>query len=212
MRPKRPARPSRWFLHQSWTRAPLVALDFETTGLDVRRDAVISFGAVPIASSRIELGNAVYREVHPDVPPSAASIAVHHLRPADLLDAPTMAETRNELRAVLDRRYIVTWVAQVEASFLATVFGGGSISWLRRTVDAYRMVRALEHLKDGDPKPSVGSLGETAERYGVPVEETHHALDDAVMTAELFLVAATKLTAVLGDDRLRSLRRAAGHA
>jgi DNA polymerase-3 subunit epsilon len=208
----KPARPSRWFLHQPWGRAPLVALDFETTGLDLRRDAVISFGAVPIAAGRIELGNALYREVHPDVPPSAVSIAVHHLRPIDLRDAPTMAEARNELRAVLDRRYIVTWVAQVEASFLATVFGGGSLSWLHRTIDAYRMVRALDHLTGDGPASGVGTLEETAERFGVPVEDAHHALDDAVMTAELFLVVATKLAAARGDVRLKSLRRAARDA
>ncbi len=210
MSANRPGRPSRWFLHQPWTRAPLVALDFETTGLDLSRDAVISFGAVPISSGRIELGSAVYREVHPDVTPSAESIAVHHLRPVDLRDAPTMAEARNELRAILEQRYIVTWVAQVEANFLATVFGGGSMSWLRRTIDAYRMVRALERLRDGQPE--VGTLEQTAERYGVPVEEAHQALDDAVMTAELFLVAATKLAAARGDDRLRALRRAAASA
>jgi DNA polymerase-3 subunit epsilon len=209
VRAKRPGRPSRWFLHQPWTKAPLVALDFETTGLDVRRDAVISFGAVPISSGRIELGGAVYREVHPDVAPSAESIVVHHLRPVDLREAPSMAEARNDLHAILDGRYIVTWVAEVEANFLATVFGGSGTSWLRRTIDAYRMVRALERLGDGEP--DVGTLAETAERYGVPVEEAHHALDDAVMTAELFLVAATKLAAG-GDDRLRALRRAARNA
>ena len=102
----------------------------------------------------------------------------------------------------------MTWVAQVEANFLATVFGGGSAVLAAPDVDAYRMVRALERLTGGDPD-SVGTLEQTAKRYGVPVEEAHHALDDAVMTAELFLVAATKLAA-RGDDRLRALRRAVG--
>ena len=121
-----------------------------------------------------------------------------------------MRVTRNELSLMLERAYIVTWVAQVEANFLATVFGGGSLSWLRRTIDTYRMARALEHLEGGDPA-SVGRLDATADRYGVPVEEAHHALDDAVMTAELFLVLATKLSAP-GDDRLKSLRRIARRA
>jgi DNA polymerase-3 subunit epsilon len=34
-----------------------------------------------------------------------------------------------------------------------------------------------------------------ADRYGVPVASPHHALDDALVTAQLFLVVATKLTA-----------------
>jgi DNA polymerase-3 subunit epsilon len=102
----------------------------------------------------------------------------------------------------------VTWVAEVEANFLATVFGGGSLSWLRRTIDTYRMARALERLEGGDPERGIGRLEDVADRYGVPVEEAHHALDDAVMTAELFLVLAAKLSA-RGDDRLKTLRRAA---
>ena len=210
MKAHRPAAPSRWFLHHSWTKAPLVALDFETTGLDLRRDAIISYGAVPVVNGRVDLGKAQYREVRPAVDPTTASIAVHHLRPVDLREAPSMRVTRYELSLMLERAYIVTWVAQVEANFLATVFGGGSLSWLRRTIDTYRMARALELLEGGDPS-SVGRLDSTADRYGVPVEEAHHALDDAVMTAELFLVLATKLSA-RGDDRLKTLRRAARRA
>jgi DNA polymerase III subunit epsilon len=208
MKAHRPAAPSRWFLHHSWTKAPLVALDFETTGLDLRRDAIISYGAVPIVEGRVDLGRAQYREVRPVVEPTRDSIAVHHLRPVDLREAPSMRETRNELSLMLERAHIVTWVAEVEANFLATVFGGGSLSWLRRTIDTYRMARALERLEGGDPERGIGRLEDVADRYGVPVEEAHHALDDAVMTAELFLVLAAKLSA-RGDDRLKTLRRAA---
>lgn len=209
MKAHRPAVASRWFLHQTWTKAPLVALDFETTGLNLSHDAIISFGAVPIVAGGIELGRALYREVRPAVPPSAESIAVHHLRPVDLAEAPSMDEARLQLRMMLECSFIVTWVAEVEASFLATVFGGGSLSWLHRTIDTYGMARALERLNGGDPRTGVGRLEATAERYGIPVEEAHHALDDAVMTAELFLVLATKLAALGGDERLKALRRAA---
>jgi DNA polymerase-3 subunit epsilon len=210
VRARRPEPAARWFLHHRWTKAPLVALDFETTGLDLRRDAIISFGAVPIVAGRIELGRAVYREVRPQVPPSPESIAVHHLRPVDLREAPSLEEARSELRAVLDRRFIVAWVAEVEASFLSGVFGGSRGYWLRRTIDAFRLARTLERLEGRDPADGGGRLDRTAERYGIPVEETHHALDDAVMTAELFLVLAAKLAA-RSDGRLKTLRRAARH-
>lgn len=54
--------------------------------------------------------------------------------------------------------------------------------------------------------PAEASLSATARRYGVPVEDAHHALNDALMTAELFLVLATKLS-VLGRPRIRDLVR-----
>jgi DNA polymerase III subunit epsilon len=206
MKAHRPAAPSRWFLHHEWRKAPLVALDFETTGLNRRKDAIISYGAVPIVDGRVELARSEYREVKPLVPLSDTSITIHHLRPVDLREAPPMRVTRDELRLMLERRYIVAWVAEVEATFLATVFGGGSLYWMHRMIDTYRMARALERLNGGDPA-AVGRLDVTADRYGVPIEEAHHALDDAVMTAELFLVLAAKL-AERGDHRLKTLRKA----
>ena len=51
MKAHRPAAPSRWFLHHSWTKAPLVALDFETTGLDLRRDAIQALASNPLVFS-----------------------------------------------------------------------------------------------------------------------------------------------------------------
>ncbi len=38
------------------------------------------------------------------------------------------------------------------------------------------------------------ALAAAAERYGVPIERPHHALDDALTTAQLFLVLATRLS------------------
>jgi len=55
-----PAAPERQHRRRPWRRARLVALDFETTGLEVS-DQVVSFGAVPIDEGRIDLGEAVYR-------------------------------------------------------------------------------------------------------------------------------------------------------
>jgi DNA polymerase III subunit epsilon len=60
-------------------------------------------------------------------------------------------------------------------------------------VDVLRMTIALDQL-EGRPGDDY-RLEAAAARFGVPVEEAHHALDDALMTAELFLVIATKLEA-----------------
>jgi DNA polymerase III epsilon subunit-like protein len=38
------------------------------------------------------------------------------------------------------------------------------------------------------------ALAAAAKRYGVPMERPHHALDDALTTAQLFLVLATRLS------------------
>lgn len=182
------APPSSW-RKMPWTRVPFASLDFEATGLDFSRDTIISFGVVPVTKGRIDVGDSVYQLVDPvDVPLDTRAIPVHMLRPHDLAGAPSLEAAREALRAALGRRFLVTWFAEVEAAFLDKIFGGGRKRWMRRAVDVRRLVAALE---GGDRGPL--TLAACAERYGIPVANPHHALDDALVTAQLFLVTAAKL-------------------
>jgi DNA polymerase-3 subunit epsilon len=49
------------------------------------------------------------------------------------------------------------------------------------------------------------TLSQAAERFGVPVASAHNALDDALVTAQLFLVVAAKLPKRV--DSVRDLQR-----
>ena len=184
-----------------------MALDFETTGLDLDRDEVISFGLIPILRGRIDLSGQLYQEVAPDVEPSRSSIPIHHLRAQDLATAPAMQDVADAFRSALSGRFILAWAAEVEIAFLRKVFGGGRRAWRRRTIDVRTLIMAVER-PSGDARrgPGYYALSAAATRFGVPVEQTHHALDDAFMTAELFLVAANALEA-RGRGSTRDLLR-----
>jgi DNA polymerase-3 subunit epsilon len=180
-----------------WRSAELVSLDFETTGLDPALDDVISFGVVPITGGRIDLSSASYREVAPRVEPRHSSIRVHHLRTQDLAEAPPLAEVIDGFRDALAGRFILAWARGVEIAFLRRIFGGRDRTWRARTIDVRTLLMALERTDapDAERTPGFYALETAAVRTGVPVEQTHHALDDAFMTAELFLVAATRFDA-----------------
>jgi DNA polymerase III subunit epsilon len=192
----------------SWRDAEFVALDFELTGLDRSRDEIISFGAIPVSGGRVQLGDAAYREIKPRVQPSVGSVKVHGLRTKDLEEAPSLSGVAHELSNALAGRYLLTWFAEVEIDFLRAVFGKPRWWWRRRTIDVVDLVRAHARASQVPTAAVGGSLSATAERYGVPEEDPHHALNDALMTAELFLVLATKLT-VPGRDDVGDLRRIA---
>jgi DNA polymerase-3 subunit epsilon len=174
-----------------WDRARLVALDFETTGLDPARDEIVSFGTVPIERGRIELRGSAYRLTRPEERPSPVSVTIHGLRAQDLSSAPTLAETRIVLADALRDRFLATWYAPVENGFLRTIFGGTKRTWARRNIDVRLL--AIADANPGEDRRR-WSLSRAAERYGVPVADAHHAFDDALLTAELFLVLATKLS------------------
>jgi DNA polymerase-3 subunit epsilon len=201
---RRPRRPARSHRRGSWRRAEFAALDFETTGLDRRRDAIVSFGVVPVRGGRVVVGEAVHELVRPDVSSSPESMRVHGILPGDLANARSLPEAAETLRRALDGRFLVTWFASVEIAFLRRMYGGGR-SWIHRTIDVRQMVIELERL-DQDVRQSLTSA---AEHYGVPVANPHEALDDAMVTAQLFLVVGARLEARgrLSTRRLLSLTR-----
>ncbi len=184
--PRRPARGTR---SRPWRELEFASLDFETTGLDRAHDAVVSFGVVPVRGGRVVVGESVHQLVMPDVPSSPESMRIHGILPKDLADAQPFAVAGETLRRALDRRFLLAWFANVEIGFLARLYGGRRRSWVRRTIDVRQLAIELEHL-DQDVRQSLSSA---AERYGVPVANPHEALDDAMVTAQLFLVLAARL-------------------
>ena len=189
-----------------WRRARYAALDLETTGL-LSDDAIVSFGVVPVEGARVRLDLSDYREVFPSADPASPAVAIHGLRPIDLETAPTLERVADELRSALWRRVVVAWSSWVEASFLSRALGGRASSWEGHIVDVRRLVRWLDVLEgrgqDGSAKTT---LAQTAERFRVPLERTHHALWDAFVTAQLFLVLASRLESH-GVSRLGPLLR-----
>ena len=186
--------PPRWLRHRSWIEAEFVSLDFETTGLDPDRDAVVSFGVVPVRRGRVILAESAYREVAPEAPLTARSIVVHGLRPLDLQGAPTLSQVLSDLRASLQGRYLLAWSADVEAGFLSRAFGGSGGWWRRRIVDVLLLARLADRLQGRAPQPGDYNLTTAAARLGTPVHSPHHALDDALTTAQVFLVLASRLS------------------
>jgi DNA polymerase-3 subunit epsilon len=196
-----------------YTEVELAALDFETTGLDAGRDHVISFGVVPVRAGRIVLGETVHERVRPPVAPSATSVTIHGMRSQDLADAASLEQARPVLAAALDSRPILAWYAPMEIAFLAQVFGGRrriarsvidvrllAIEHERRVRDARRPGTATTGEDPGSGALTAGetpvermSLSAYAEKLQVPVADPHDALDDAMVTAHVFLVLATKL-------------------
>jgi DNA polymerase III subunit epsilon len=189
----RPDPPSRHHRRRPWREAPYAALDFETTGLDYGHDTIVSFGVVPVTAGRVVVGEAVHQLVEPSVPPSPRSQRVHELRPADLAGSPRLDEVRAALAHAIAGRFLLVWFAEVELHFLAAIFGGRLGRWAARCLDVRNLAIEAEGAPSAVRRQAGFALSSTADRYGVPVAEPHQALDDAMVTAQLFLVLVGRL-------------------
>jgi DNA polymerase-3 subunit epsilon len=132
-------------------------------------------------------------------------VPVHGLRPVDLIGATGSDHLGDRLGAALGARQVLAWAAWVEAAFLATLLGGSGRDWRSRIIDVRDLVAHLDRLAT-IPNPDRESLVACAARHGVPPARAHHALGDAVMTAELFLVVAGRLEG-RGITTIRQLQR-----
>ena len=186
-----PSRPPRAAARGPWRAASYASLDFETTGLDLERDDVISFGVVPLDGGRVRPGGSTYREVTPTAALTGTTIVVHGLRPLDLAGAPPLGEVADDLRNALVGRYVLAWAADIEAAFLARTFGKSATWWRKRIVDVLRLAILVDGGSNGAGREF--SLTAVARRRRVPVEHPHHALDDALTTAQVFLVLLPEL-------------------
>lgn len=201
-------------LDVGWREAEFCVLDLETTGLDLRRDEIVSYGAALVQRARIPCGRVAYGVVRPQRRSSLGALRVHGLRDADLAGAPRLDEVLDELTGLLANRVLVAHATWVERAFLKRALRARGLRLGRAVVDTAALLRACglaDPTAEREP-----DLETAARRLGVPVHTPHHALGDAFTTAEVFLVLATRLerSAANGSRRpltVRDLRALSRH-
>jgi DNA polymerase III subunit epsilon len=175
-----------------WRRARFAVVDLETTGLDPKRDEIISFASVPIEDGRVIVGGVRTAVIRPKRMPEAETIRIHGLRPADLVNAPALPEVLDLILEALAGRVLVAHVAWVERGFLAAAINPAGLRLVAPVLDTAalaRRVRGRDRRDDAEPLP----LSEAAAGLGLPVHRPHHAEGDALTTAQLFLALAGHL-------------------
>jgi DNA polymerase III subunit epsilon len=176
-----------------WRAARWCAIDLELTGLDPRHDHIISIGLAPIEDGRVMLGQAAYTLVNSPRRSQLGAILLHKLRTADVAQAPSIGEAMQLVLGTLAGRVPVCHTAAVERAFLRPHLKRYGLK-LPPVADTEVLGRLL--FRDGDGRPGGRmSLTRVAERLGQGTEAPHHALGDALMTAQAFIALASRLDA-----------------
>jgi DNA polymerase-3 subunit epsilon len=171
-----------------WRRTPLAAarwvvVDCETSGLDTRRDRLLSVAAVEVADGRIALGHAYAAVVRQETASSPDNILVHGLGGDAQLGGRPCAQVLNELAAFMAGGLPVAYHAPFDREILRGAFAQAQMRmsgqpWLDLAVLAPLFFPGRPH------KHLDGWLAE----FSIDCPVRHDALSDAYATAQLLLV------------------------
>jgi DNA polymerase III subunit epsilon len=168
-----------------------LAVDLETTGLDVRRDLILSVGYVCLHGKRIDLGSAHHRVVRIDRSIPEASAVIHQITDDQSARGLELETVLAELLDTLTGKVMIAHHAAIECGFLGNacrrLWGAGLPV---PVVDTQVLARRTLERRQIPFKGSDLRLHALGDRYNLPRYGAHNALSDALTAAELFLAQA----------------------
>jgi len=174
---------------------PLVAMDFETTGLDPRRGGIVSIGLVPMNIHRLHASRASHWIIKPRARLSDESVVVHGITHSDIAAAPDLTGILDELLAQLQGKVLVVHHRGIERAFLNAALKARIREGIEfPVIDTMELEARLYRSKPLSlwarligRKPVSIRLAQSRERYHLPFYRPHHALTDAIACGELLL-------------------------
>jgi DNA polymerase-3 subunit epsilon len=183
---------------------PVLALDFETTGLDPARDQILSAGWVPIDRGRLRMGEAREVRVRPRGEAGVGqSATIHGLFDSDLAQASDEAALLQALLPALSGRAIAAHAAGIERGFLrALLRRHGGVALPNPFIDTLVLARTVLEGGGGrvDEHGGALTLAAARERHGLAPHAQHSAVSDALACGELLLA---QVEALGGGARVR---------
>ncbi|MBZ0332962.1 PolC-type DNA polymerase III [Marinobacter sp. AL4B] len=164
----------------------LIVLDLETTGLNMAKDEVIAIGAVAIEKGAIHLDDQfdlILRRPELDI---RETVLIHGIGPEALTQGQETKEALLHLLEWMDGDPILAYHAEFDKRFLERTLKV-QLGYSRSHVwmDVAELMPAF--FPKADPKGK--GLDHWSDLFGLEVSERHHAAADAMVTAELTLIA-----------------------
>jgi DNA polymerase-3 subunit epsilon len=168
-----------------------VVLDTELTGLDEKKDSIISVGAVRMHGGKIDLGDTFYRLVSPKTELSTQSVVIHEIMPSDVVEKPAIEAVLREFLNFCGNDVLVGHFISIDLGFInremKRIYGEGIRNPALDTFSIHEWLRKRKKSRDCFATPLAGyRLYDIVKCFGIPVNGAHNALMDAFTTAQLF--------------------------
>ncbi|RJR19281.1 MAG: 3'-5' exonuclease [Nitrospiraceae bacterium] len=172
--------------------AVYTVLDTELTGLDMKKDSIVSIGAVRMKGTRIDIGNSFYRLIHPAGRMDHKNILIHGITPSEVEEEPVVDAVLDDLSAFCGNSVIVGHFVSLDINFINRELKRTGRAKLKNaavdTCKIYEWIKSSEgafsrHYSARQDELDLFSL---AREYNITFNEGHNALGDAFITAQLF--------------------------
>ncbi|GAA0812113.1 3'-5' exonuclease [Colwellia asteriadis] len=180
---------------------PILAVDFETTGLNAKEDKLLSVGFIEITQQQMALKSCFHQIIRTKRQLEESNVIIHHITDSQKdkgLNRKIVVET---LLKALAGKVMLVHFARIEIQFLTQVclkyYGMAPIF---PVIDTLAIAKRQLDKRDVAYDPSELRLSNLRHKYQLPEHQAHNALSDAIATAELFMAQMSERNS---DDSLR---------
>ena len=165
----------------------VVVFDTETTGLNTKKDTVVSIGAVKVKGDRILTSESFEVFLKPSKEISVESIKIHHIRPCDLEHALEPLEGVKKFLEFIGNRPLVGYYLEFDMAMMNRLIK----PWIGVTLPNKQIEVSGLYF---DKKIALIPQGNIDLRFdtiltalNIPRMGQHNALNDAIMTAMVYI-------------------------
>ncbi|MBS9778006.1 MAG: 3'-5' exonuclease [Gammaproteobacteria bacterium] len=190
---------------QTFCETEFLVLDFETTGLNPKKDRVLSVGWTTISKGCVQLGTSEHYYIkHTERIPDK-SVTIHHITEEEAANGVPITEIFPHLLKQLNGKVLVAHFADIEIGFLQQIAKNIYSSTLPlQTLDTLHIAYCTQYKDSVHIPANALNLSALRKEHKLPRYKAHNAMQDAVATAELLLVQV-ELLGGANNVRLKKL-------
>ncbi|WP_374368786.1 DUF294 nucleotidyltransferase-like domain-containing protein [Dongia sp.] len=178
---------------------PIVALDLETTGLNVEDARIVQVGAQRMSAPAPDAGETFNHMVNPGLPIPANSVAIHGITDAMVAAAESLPALWPALLAFMEGHVLIGHTLAYDLTVLEREAARHQLPWQRPRSLCVRRLAPIAIPSLHDP-----SLDKLAAWLGIEIDGRHSALGDAAAAGRIFL----RMIPLLAEKGIRSLAQA----
>jgi len=175
------------FLFDEKNEGEYIVYDTETTGLNPKKDEILSIGAVKIKDNKIITSETFEVYLKPSGKIDEKSITIHHIRPCDLEEAIEPQEAIEQFLHFIGSRPLVGYYLEFDIAMIERYVKpwlGISLPNEQIEVSGLYFDKKIALIPQGNIDLRFDKI---MHNLNIPNMGQHNALNDAIMTAMIFL-------------------------